>query len=100
MDILYTMMNSAPTLARMRRTTSSGKRMRFSKVPPHSSVRSLPALGQELVQQIAFGTHHFHAIVAGHFCVTRCVGKAVYFLFNFIRCQSTRRERKNWRLLG
>ena len=41
-DMRYTIMNSTPTLARMRRTTSSGKRMRFSKVPPHSSVRSLP----------------------------------------------------------
>lgn len=32
-----------PTRLRMARSTASGKRMRFSKLPPHSSVRWLVA---------------------------------------------------------
>ena len=32
---------SSPTSARARRTISTGKRIRFSGLPPHASVRSL-----------------------------------------------------------
>ncbi len=38
-DSRKTMMKFGPTAARVRRTISTGKRMRFSNSPPHSSVR-------------------------------------------------------------
>ncbi len=40
-EIRYMIGKSAPTSSRARRTTSSGKRIRFSAVPPQASVRSL-----------------------------------------------------------
>ncbi len=40
-EIRYMIGRSSPTRSRVRRTTSSGKRIRFSALPPHASSRSL-----------------------------------------------------------
>ena len=40
-DMRYISRKSAPSASRTRRTTSTGKRIRFSAAPPHRSVRRL-----------------------------------------------------------
>jgi hypothetical protein len=54
-----------PTRSRVRRTISSGKRMRFSKLPPQRRRAGWSARGDELVDQVALGAHDLDAVVAG-----------------------------------
>jgi hypothetical protein len=39
--------------------------MRFSKLPPHSILALVRARDQELIDEIALGTHDLDAVVAG-----------------------------------
>ncbi len=57
--------SSSGQTVRTASTTSSTSRMRFSKLPPYWSVRSLLDRRQKLVEQVAVGGVDFHRLKTG-----------------------------------
>ena len=64
-DIRYITRKSSPSASRTRRTTSTGKRIRFSAraAPPVGAVVGVRR--EELVDQVALGPHDLDAVVPG-----------------------------------